>query len=143
MAIQLGDGQRCFKPNDKVSNVRRCGVRPVIAEDLVIGRVGEGDSFLGLKAAGLSAVGSRSLRVSFRARGRPVQTLLTDEVGNAAVGSFDLARPREVAAELGGVSFECREVVCSCRRDKRLSESFVCFLTALSHGRGGCRQSGG
>ncbi len=77
---------------------------PIIAENLVVCRVSERRRILRLEAA--------AHVVRTNTGWKPVQPLFADKIRNAAVGKFNLARPREVPAKLRRVAFESCEIVC-------------------------------
>ena len=78
-------------------------VGPVIRQDLEVALVGEGNGVI-----------EGELRTGLwggRGEGRPFQAFEHDVIWDGAVGGFDISRPFEVAAEVGGFAFEEVKVV--------------------------------
>ena len=108
VTIWLCNREGCFQPDDNVGNTGWYCVRPVVAEDLVVVRMAKGSGVLGLEVAGSGSRDAWILEAGLRpTRGRPVQTLLADKFGDAAVSVLDFVGPGKVAAQLGGIASEC------------------------------------
>lgn len=78
-------------------------VRPVIGQDLEVARVGEGKGVVEGELRTVLGIGG--------GEGRPFQAFEHDVVWDGAVGRFDISRPFEVAAEVGGFAFEEVKVI--------------------------------
>lgn len=87
------DRDGSLEPDDQMRNARGDAIGPVVAEDLIVCGIGEGN------------------RVPKGERRLPAQSTLADVVGYGAILSLDFRRPSDIADQIGGLPFQRPEVI--------------------------------